>query len=593
MRIALRQAIVGALVVTALRIAYLMWFCPYDLIEDEAQYWLWSQHLDWSYYSKGPGIAWAIALSTRLFGDAEWAVRLPAAASGLMAMVCAAGLGGEAAIASGKDARAVTRAALFGMAAFALASVFQATSLLITIDGPLVACWLLAAWAGWRAMMRGSRSAWLLLGAAVGAGFLFKYTMLLVLPGLIGFAVARRGGLHFAAGWRVWALGGAAIALLGAVPVVVWNAQHDWDTVRHLLGHMGMAGGDMPVARTGAGGGSSRWSLIRPLVLMASQVALAGPALALGVVVAVRARRESMGGSGAFLAWVAAPVLGFYLIVSVFVEPEGNWPIAGATTLLVLAGVWASGVPCRVSRRDGREHGQDGRVTDARATRLWRFSPRRFLWNLSVIFGVFSALVLLRADLAAAGVSWVIQRPAVVRLVESMGGEAKPIRVGRLIGARAMGAHAGRLLAELDAERAMRSGPKSRATKDRAFVIVEHYGRASQLSYYLRERHSAAPDAPLVCCASAEMGGRRSQFDLWPHTSLRKPELLGRDALLLSNDKPHTLEFWEAIFESVERATESGKLGGEHKKDRVAYIGRGYRGLTTPALRAQAPGTRP
>ena len=94
MRIALRPAIVGALVVTVLRIVYLVWLCPYDLIEDEAQYWLWAQHLDWSYYSKGPGVAWAIGLSTWLFGDAEWAVRLPAAVSGLVAMICAAGLGG-------------------------------------------------------------------------------------------------------------------------------------------------------------------------------------------------------------------------------------------------------------------------------------------------------------------------------------------------------------------------------------------------------------------------------------------------------------------------------------------------------------------
>ena len=583
MRIALRPAIVGALVVTMLRIVYLVWLCPYDLIEDEAQYWLWAQHLDWSYYSKGPGVAWAIGLSTWLFGDAEWAVRLPAAVSGLVAMICAAGLGGEAAIALGGGERGAQRGAIFGMAAFALAPVFQATSVLMTIDGPLVACWLLAAWAAWRASVRGSRSAGVVLGAAVGAGFLFKYTMVLLMPGLLGFAVARRRGVHLAAGWRLWAVGGAAVALLGTVPVFVWNAQHNWDTVRHLLGHMGMAGGDMPVAPPGGGAGLSKWSLTWPLTLIASQVALAGPALVLGVIVAVRVGREANRGSAAFLAWVAAPVLGFYVIVSLFVEPEGNWPIAGATTLLVLAGVWASGIPGRVSRRDVREHGQDGRVTDARATRLWRFSPRRFLWNLSVIFGVCAALVLLRADLAAAGVSWVIHRPIVARLVERMGGEPKPIRVGRLIGARAMGAHAGRLLAELDAGPNPKAGSESRVTKDHAFVIVEHYGRASQLSYYLRGREGGMPGRPEVYCASAEMGGRRSQFDLWPHTSLRKPELLGRDALLLSNDKPHTLEFWEAIFESVEPATESGKLDGEHKKDRVAYIGRGFKGMPARA----------
>ena len=65
--------------VTLLRSAYLVWFCPYTLVEDEAHYWEWSRRLDLSYYSKGPGIAWTIAASVRTFGDVEWAVRLPAA----------------------------------------------------------------------------------------------------------------------------------------------------------------------------------------------------------------------------------------------------------------------------------------------------------------------------------------------------------------------------------------------------------------------------------------------------------------------------------------------------------------------------------
>ena len=53
-------ALALALGLFAMRMAYLAWACPYTLIEDEAQYWEWSRRIDWSYYSKGPGIAWAI-----------------------------------------------------------------------------------------------------------------------------------------------------------------------------------------------------------------------------------------------------------------------------------------------------------------------------------------------------------------------------------------------------------------------------------------------------------------------------------------------------------------------------------------------------
>lgn len=542
LRGALRPAIAIALVITAIRILYLVFVCPYDLVEDEAQYWLWAQHLDWSYYSKGPGVAWAIAAATAVFGDAEWAVRIPALVSGLVAMIAAAGLGAEAAIAAGADARDARRAAVCAMAAFALAPVFQMTAILMTIDGPLVACWMVAAWAAWRALLRGSRAAWIVLGAAVAVGFLFKYTMLLVLPGLVGLAVARRRELVMAAGWRVWCVIGVVVALVGLVPVVVWNAQNGWDTVRHLLGHVGATGGDMPVAAAGQRTWSPWWSL----ELIGMQIGLAGPALALGVWAAARMRADAVLRGASPLVWCAAPVLAFYLVVSLFAEPEGNWPIAGSTTLLVLAGLWAG-------MRAGAGAGDAARARAQEEGPPRGLDGVRLLWRAAVVYGVCAAPVLLRADWAAAGAT---------RIVQSVNADARPIRTGRLIGASTMGDHAARILRELDGE-------------DRAFVIVEHYGRASQLAYYLNGRDKSGRE---VLCASAAMGGRRSQFDLWEHTDLRRAELIGRDALLLSNDKPHTLEFWRSVFDTVEPIP-GGKLEGEHKRDRVAYIGRGYRGL--------------
>ena len=35
------------------RVIYLIWLCPWELVEDEAQYWDWSRHFALSYYSKG------------------------------------------------------------------------------------------------------------------------------------------------------------------------------------------------------------------------------------------------------------------------------------------------------------------------------------------------------------------------------------------------------------------------------------------------------------------------------------------------------------------------------------------------------------
>ena len=49
---------------------------PLEIGPDEAQYWRWSEKLDFGYYSKPPLIAWVIAASTAVFGDGEWAIRL-------------------------------------------------------------------------------------------------------------------------------------------------------------------------------------------------------------------------------------------------------------------------------------------------------------------------------------------------------------------------------------------------------------------------------------------------------------------------------------------------------------------------------------
>src|SRR2546422_6940922 len=79
----------------AVRVVYLASNCPLDLAPDEAHYWDWSRHLDWSYYSKGPLVAWLIRLSCALFGDWSYAltgnealaVRLPAVICGALLLV--------------------------------------------------------------------------------------------------------------------------------------------------------------------------------------------------------------------------------------------------------------------------------------------------------------------------------------------------------------------------------------------------------------------------------------------------------------------------------------------------------------------------
>ncbi|HKI20498.1 MAG TPA: hypothetical protein VKA15_21600, partial [Isosphaeraceae bacterium] len=57
-------ACAAILVVALCQIVFLLVGCDWDFSGDEAEFWAWSRRLDWSYFARGPLIAWLIRLST-------------------------------------------------------------------------------------------------------------------------------------------------------------------------------------------------------------------------------------------------------------------------------------------------------------------------------------------------------------------------------------------------------------------------------------------------------------------------------------------------------------------------------------------------
>lgn len=550
------------------RVVYLATFSPYDLTEDEAFYWEWSRHPDWSYTTKGPGIAWAIWLSVRVFGESTFGVRMVAATAGLIAGLAVLGLARE--VTRGAPPGPARRALWVTAALACLMPSLQVMGLLSTIDGPYIACWAVAAWAGFRALAMGSGWAWVVLGAALGVGVLFKYTILLLIPGVLLFAwrwlPARSGGasggVRVCPGWRRWAVAGVALALLGLAPIVVWNARHDWATVRHLLGHLGLHTSGVSPEGEGVGtgrieGGAApasdaarpgwRYTPRHTLELIGTQTAAVGPAIGLmawGWWSVWRAGRASRPGSMApggavsgdalaasYLLHAAAPILLFHLAISCVSSVEGNWPVAGYLTLLPLAGA-------QVAARARR--GAAGRPG---------VRPAFALWHASIIVGVVTGAGMLRLD-------WV--RDGLARVAPAAAERATFFR--RVLGARALAAQVDDLRRDLEAR-----------TGRRPFILAEHYGRAAQLAFHL-------PDRPIVFVAQSRLGGRAVQQDYWPAYSLDRPDLLGRDAVIVGDVSP--AEVWARAFERVEPI---GRLRGETRPGREGFIGYGYRGLPRPA----------
>src|SRR5207237_10260124 len=168
---------------TAIRLSLL---AATNLSFDEAHYWMWSERLAPAYFSKGPGIAFAIRASTAVFGANEFGVRFfsPVLAAGTSLLLF-------------YFARRLfsANAALWAVIALNVTPIFNIGAFLMQIDPLSVFFWLAAMFAFWLAVEKSPHFSWYLpvTGLLIGLGFLSKYTNALALISiLLVFAFAPR-----------------------------------------------------------------------------------------------------------------------------------------------------------------------------------------------------------------------------------------------------------------------------------------------------------------------------------------------------------------------------------------------------------------
>ena len=195
---------------------------PILLFFDEAYYYGWSQQLDWGYYSKPPVVAWLIRLTTDLFGNAEWAIKL--------ASPVLYSLTGGVLYAIGKRL-AGAQAGFYSAVIFLTMPLVSFNSLFITTDAPLLFLWSSALWLFLSAQATNRWHFWILAGLVGGLGLLSKYTFVLFPAAFLLYGMLSQQGRNILTNARFWVT--CALALACLLPNLWWNYNHDFISFQH------------------------------------------------------------------------------------------------------------------------------------------------------------------------------------------------------------------------------------------------------------------------------------------------------------------------------------------------------------------------
>jgi hypothetical protein len=193
----------------------------YGYFRDELYFLACADHLDWGYVDQPPGVAVVAWAERRVLGDSLLSLRFVpmmfAAAQVLLAGLTARAMGG------GRYAQ------VLAMICVAAAPIYFGSYL--NTDMFMNLGWAACAWAASRVLAGESPKWWLLFGLFAGLAFEGKHAIVFFGGAFVLALLLDARARVLAKGW-FWA--GIALAIVIALPNLVWEYRHDWATYELL-----------------------------------------------------------------------------------------------------------------------------------------------------------------------------------------------------------------------------------------------------------------------------------------------------------------------------------------------------------------------
>lgn len=287
---------------------------------DEAYYALWSLDPGPGYYDHSPGIAWVIAAGRALFGEGIFAVRSFTLLAGFIAFALIYRLG----MLLFADRRIGALAGMFYAVTLGVAYSFN----MAFPDGISVLFWLAVLWAIAEFAARGNPWWWLAAGAFAGLGLLSKYLNVFLGAGILFYLLTSAERRRWFGVWQLWA--GGVLALVMFLPVVWWNAGHEWMSFRFQLGRSTL-------------GQTDHFSVMPFLIYWGTIALLMLPPAFVLMLAAFPAWVRRMGSArGLDLPLLTSlPIVLFFAVHSLSDVPNPNW-VATAFPPLMFAAAWTA-----------------------------------------------------------------------------------------------------------------------------------------------------------------------------------------------------------------------------------------------------------
>lgn len=273
------------------------------LTADENYYWVWSQNLSLSYFDHPPFVAWLFKLG-HFFP--EIMLKWPAVLFGHISFIFWYYFLKNI----GFDEQQCKK--WFVLSLFA--PLVGMASLILTPDLPVLFFYTLALFAFERALTTQKLSYYVLFGLSVGVGFTAKYHIILILPCLLAYLFMQK--LFNKIRWT-WVGVSLVFMIIGALPVLYWNFEHDWISFRFQMDH---------------GFGKKDWKLHWPIDYLLTVLIFIFPAYWVLFFKALRENKQKL------LIYLSVPIFAFFLYSSFSAKVEGNWSqLAFLPTMSLLA----------------------------------------------------------------------------------------------------------------------------------------------------------------------------------------------------------------------------------------------------------------